>query len=49
MTPEDAEPPDHLVVQKGNRDWVFVGSLVVIVVSLLGMAFIAWIRYGLGR
>jgi len=49
MTPEGAEPPHDLVVQERKRDWVFVGSLVVIAVSLLGMAFIAWIRYGVGR
>jgi hypothetical protein len=49
MTLEDAEPHHDPVVQKGKRDWVFVGSLLLIAVSMLGMAFIAWIRYGVGR
>jgi len=49
MTPEGGEPRHDPVAQKGKPDWVFVGSLILIAVSLLGMAFIAWIRYGVGR
>jgi len=49
MTPQDPERHHDPVLQEGERDWVFVGSLVLIAVSLLGMAFIAWIRYGVGR
>jgi hypothetical protein len=31
---------------KGNHDCVYTGSLVLIAISLLGMACIAWSRYG---
>ncbi len=30
----------------GDHDWVYIGSLVLIAISLLGMACIAWSRYG---
>jgi hypothetical protein len=49
MTPEDTEQDRHRVAQKGKPDWVYIGSLVVIAISLLGMAFIFWARYGLER
>jgi hypothetical protein len=49
MTPEDTGQDRHHVAQKGKPDWVFIGSLVLIVISLLGMAYITWSRYELGR
>ena len=49
MTPEDTEQHHDPVEKKGKRDWVSIGSLVLIAISLLGMACIIWTRYGVGR
>jgi hypothetical protein len=44
MNPRSFEQPDS-AGQKAKRDWVFIGSLVLIAISLIGMAYICWIRY----
>src|SRR6266566_3664653 len=49
MTQEDIEQNRHPVAQKGKPDWVYIGSLIVIAICLLGMAVIFWTRYGLER
>jgi hypothetical protein len=45
MTPEDPRQHRDSQLHKRQRDWVYVGSLVLIALSLLGMALIAWSRY----
>ena len=49
MTSENTEPDCQPVAKTGKPDWVSIGSLVVIAISLLGMAFIFWTRYELER
>jgi len=48
MTTQNLEQPNS-TGQKGKPDWVTLGSLVVIVVSLLGMVYIFWTRYRPGN
>jgi hypothetical protein len=49
MTPEETGQHRDSGAHKGKLDWVFIGSLILIFISLLGMAYIAWTRYGLAR
>ena len=43
----DSERPAKAVAQDERKlDWIYIGSLVLIVISLLGIAYVAWIRYG---
>jgi hypothetical protein len=49
MMPEDTEHNHDPVEKKGKHDWVSIGSLVLIAISLLSMACIVWTRYEVGR
>ena len=47
MTPHNSEQQGS-AGQKRKPDWVFIGSLVLIAISLIGMAYICWTHYVLG-
>jgi hypothetical protein len=48
MTTDDTGQHAKSVANNQRKpDWVYIGSLVLIAISLLGIAYIAWIRYGL--
>jgi hypothetical protein len=49
MTTKDTGQHRDSVGHKEKPDWVYIGSVVLIAISLLGMAYIAWTRYGVGR
>jgi len=49
MMPDNAEQHSDSGVDKRKPDWVYIGSLVLIAISLLGMAYICWVRYGVER
>jgi hypothetical protein len=49
MTPDDTGRHRDSAVQQTKPDWVYIGSLVVIAVCLLGMACIFWTHYRLVR
>jgi hypothetical protein len=47
MMNEDTEQHDNSAADnKGKLDWVYIGSLVIIAISLFGMVFIVWIHHG---
>ncbi len=47
MTTEDTGQPATPAEHNEKPDWIYIGSLVLIAVSLFGIAYIAWVRYGL--
>ena len=49
MMPEDTEHNHDPVEKKGKHDWVSIGPLVLIAISLLSIACIVWTRYEVGR
>jgi hypothetical protein len=47
MTIEDTGQHAKPAERNEKPDWISIGSLVLIAISLLGIAYIAWVRYGL--
>jgi len=43
----DTGQPRTVARDQRKPDWIYIGSLVLIAISLLGIVYIAWIRYGL--
>jgi hypothetical protein len=46
MTTDDTGGPKAVAHDQSKPDWIYIGSLVLIAISLLGIAYLAWIRYG---
>jgi len=42
----DTGQPRTVARDQTKPDWIYIGSLALIAISLLGIAYIAWIRYG---